>query len=146
MATRQVTLDVPDMLYERLRRMAEAAHRTVEDELLRVVTTAVLSVDELSPDLAEAISQLAVLDDAGLLGAARAAMPGDAAVELEQLHHKRQREGLTEAEEQSAATLTRLYERFMLVRAEATALLAERGHDLSEFLPRSADQRWITAR
>lgn len=114
--------------------MAEAAHRTVEDELLHVVATAVPGTDDLPPDLDEAISQLAVLDDAALLGAARAAMPEDAAEELEQLHHKRQREGLTEAEEQAAATLTRLYERFMLVRAEAASLLAERGHDLSGIL------------
>jgi hypothetical protein len=61
-------------------------------------------------------------------------MPRDAAVTLEQLHHKRQREGLTDVEEQTAATLTRLYERFMLVRAEAAALLAQRGHDLSGIL------------
>jgi predicted transcriptional regulator len=127
-------LDVPDTLYERLRRMAEEAHRTVEAELLHVVAMAVPGADELPPDLEDAVSQLAVLDDAELLAAARAAMPRDAAEELEQLHHKRQREGLTEAEEQAAATLTRQYERFMLVRAEATALLAQRGHDLSGIL------------
>ena len=134
MATQHVTLDVPDTLYERLRRRAEEAHRSVEDELLHVVATAIPSADELPPDLDEAVSQLAVLDDAELLGAARAAMPRDAAAELEQLHLKRQREGLTEAEEQTAAALTRLYERFMLVRAEAAALLAERGHDISGLL------------
>lgn len=134
MATQHVTLDVPDTLYERLRRMAEAAHRTVEDELLHVVATAVRGEDELPPDLEEAVSQLAALDDAALLGAARAGMPRDAAEELEQLHHKRQREGLTTEEEEAAARLTRLYERFMLVRAEAAGLLAERGHDLSSIL------------
>lgn len=134
MATQHVTLDVPDSLYERIRRMAEEAHRSVADELLHVVATALPDADQLPPDLHEAVSQLAVLDDAALLGAARAAMPRDAAAELEQLHFKRQREGLTEAEEQAATTLTRLYERFMLVRAEAAALLADRGHDLSGIL------------
>lgn len=114
--------------------MAEEAHRTVEAELLHVVATAVPGADDLPPDLDEAVSQLAVLDDVDLLGAARAAMPRDAAEELEQLHHKRQREGLTEAEERTAAALTRQYERFMLVRAEAAALLAQRGHALSSIL------------
>jgi hypothetical protein len=129
-----VTLNVPDRLYERLRRMAEEAHRTVEDELLDVVAAAVPGADDLPSDLDEAVAQLAVLDDAALFGAARAGMPKDDAEELERLHHKRQREGLTEAEAHAAASLTRQYERFMLVRAEAAALLARRGHDVSDVL------------
>jgi hypothetical protein len=129
-----LTLDVPETLYERLRRMAEDAHRTVEDELLNVVAAAIPGTGDLPSDLDEAVSQLTVLDDAALFGAARAAMPKDAAEELEHLHDKRQREGLTEAEAQAAAALTRQYERFMLVRAEAAALLAERGHDVSNML------------
>jgi hypothetical protein len=114
--------------------MAEAANRTVEDEVLHVVAAAVPGTDELPVDLDEAVSQLTVLDDAALFDAARAAMPAEAAEELERLHHKRQREGLTEPEAQAAATLTRQYERFMLVRAEAAALLAQRGHDISGLL------------
>ena len=129
-----VTLNLPAALYARLRRMAEDAHRSVEDELLDVVAAAVPDADELSADLAEAVSQLTVLDDAALVHAATAAMPVDAAEELERLHLKRQREGLTEAETQAAAALTRLYERTMLVRAEAAALLAERGRDVSRLL------------
>jgi hypothetical protein len=132
--TQHVTLNVPGTLYDRLRRRAEEAHRTVEDELLHVVAAAIPGADDLPAELDEAVSQLAVLDDAALFGAARAAMPKDAAEELERLHHKRQREGLTEAEAQAAAALTRLYERFMLVRAEAAVLLAHRGHDLSGVL------------
>jgi plasmid stability protein len=129
-----VTLDVPDRLYERLQRMAAAAHRSVEDELLEVVATAIPGADDLPSDLDEAVSQLTVLDDAALFGAARATLPRDAAEELEHLHLKRQREGLTEAEAQAAASLTRQYERFMLVRAEAAALLVQRGHDISGIL------------
>jgi plasmid stability protein len=129
-----VTLNLPAALYDRLRRMAEEAHRSVEDELLDVVVAAVPEADELPADLAEAVAQLAVLDDAALMQAATAVMPPDAAEELEHLHSKRQREGLTEPEAQAAAALTRLYERTMLVRAEAAALLAERGRDVSGIL------------
>jgi hypothetical protein len=39
----------------------------VEDELLHVVATAIPGADELPPELDEAVSQLAVLDDAELL-------------------------------------------------------------------------------
>lgn len=131
MTTQPVMLHVPDALYDRIRRQAEEAHRTVEDELLDVVAAAVPGEDDLPPDLEEAVSQLAVLDDAALFSAARAAMPKDAAEDLERLHDKRQREGLTEEEAQAAAALTRQYERFMLVRAEAASLLIDRGHDIS---------------
>jgi hypothetical protein len=58
-------------------------------------------------------------------------MAADAAEELERLHDKRQREGLTDSEAQAAAALTRQYERIMLVRAEAAALLMDRGRDVS---------------
>jgi hypothetical protein len=43
-------------------------------------------------------------------------------------------QGLTEAEVQEAATLLRQYERVMLVRAHAAALLKQRGHDVSSLL------------
>lgn len=129
-----VTLNLPAALYARLRRMADEAHRSVEDELLDVVAAAIPEADDLPADLAEAVSQLAVLDDAALLHAATVAMPADAVDELERLHLKRQCEGLTDAEAQAAAVLTRTYERTMLVRAEAAALLAERGCDVSGIL------------
>ncbi len=129
-----VTLNLPAALYDRLQRMAAAAHRSVEDELLDVVVAAVPEADDLPADLAEAVSHLAVLDDAALMHAATVAMPPDAADELERLHVKRQREGLTEVEAQAASALTRRYERTMLVRAEAAALLVERGHDASSIL------------
>jgi len=131
MTTQHVTLDLPDALYQRLRRRAEEAHRTVEDELLDVVAGAVPGEDDLPPDLAEAVSQLSVLDDDALFRAASTTMPVDAVEELDRLHDKRQREGLTESEAQAAAALTRRYEQIMLVRAEATALLVDRGRDVS---------------
>jgi len=88
--------------------------------------------DELPADLAEAISPLALLDDQALWRAARSHLPLEAATQTEALHFKRQREGLTEAESYTIAGLVRQYERAMLVRAQAAALLKERGHDVSE--------------
>ena len=48
--------------------------------------------------------------------------------ELESLHIKRQREGLLECEAQELADLVWQYERFIVVRAQAAALLQQRGH------------------
>lgn len=133
MTTQRVTIELPAPLYERLRRRAEAAHRTVEDELLEVVATASGSGD-LPAGLEPVLTSLTALDDASLWGAARARLSAESAAELEALHPKRQREGLTSAEAQAAAALTAQYERAMLVRAEAASLLRDRGYDVSSLL------------
>jgi len=132
MAIQPVTLNLPRALYNRLKHRAEQANRTVEAELLEVVATAVPVADELPTDLAEAISPLALLDDEALWRAARNHLPAEVAAQLEELHLKRQREGLTEAETQTLAGLVRQYERVMLICAQAARLLKQRGYDVSE--------------
>ncbi len=134
MAVQTIMLDVPDDLYARLKRRAERTHRSIESEVLEVVAAAVPPSEDLPADLAEAVSALAVLDDAALWSAARSHLDPAAAAEMERLHIKRQRVGLSEAESQTLATLVREYERFMLLRANAAALLRERGHDVAPLL------------
>jgi plasmid stability protein len=134
MTVQSVTLNLPDILYNRLRHRAEQTHRTVEAELLEVVATAVPIEDELPPDLAEAVASLTLLDDQALWQAARSRLTATASAQMEALHLKRQREGLTEAEAQTLAGLVRQYERAMLVRAQAAMLLKQRGYDVSELV------------
>ena len=132
MAVYSVTLHLPSALYNRLKRRAEQVHRTVEAELLEVVATVVPTADELPDGLAETLSSLTLLDDEALWRAARTHLPAEASVQLEALHLKRQREGLTEAETQTGDDLVRQYERAMLVRAQAAVELKKRGYDPSE--------------
>jgi plasmid stability protein len=134
MTTHAVTLNVPAPLYYRLKQRADRGNRPVEAEVLDVLTTSVPVTDELPADLAEAISPLALLDDEALWRAARSRLVDDVAARLEELHLKRQREGLTDAEAQDLAGLVRQYERAVLVRAQAAALLKQRGHDITGLL------------
>ena len=106
----------------------------MEAEWLEVVAAAVPVADDLPADLAQVISPLALLDDKALWRAARSHLPGEAAAQMEQLHLKRQRQGLTGSEAEALAGLVRHYERAMLVRAQAAALLKERGYDVAELL------------
>lgn len=91
-----------------------------------MLATAVPIGDELPANLAEAISPLTVLEDAALWRAAQSRLPAAEAEQLADLHLKRQREGLTETESQTVAALVQQYERAMLVRAQAIALLKQR--------------------
>jgi plasmid stability protein len=106
-SSQSVTLRLPDPLYQLLKRRAEQAKRPVEDELLDVVAAAMPVGDDLPQELTEAISQLALLDDESLWRAARTRLPEDAAEELEGLHIKRQREGLSSLEAEKAEALLR---------------------------------------
>jgi|SRR4051794_13629529 len=134
MTTQTVTLDLPELLYQKLRLRAAQSQRTVEDELLEVLAVAISVADDLPADLSTAITPLATLNDADLWRAAQTRLPTDVAAQLEDLHLKRQREGLTEYQEREAAVLIHQYERFMLIRAQATALLKQRGHDVARCL------------
>jgi len=134
MTVQAVTLHLPSPLYEQVKRRAEQTHRSVEAELLEVVAAAVPVADDLPADLAQAISPLSLLDDKALWRAARSHLAAEAAAQMELLHLKRQREGLSGSEAETLAGLVRQYERAMLVRAQAAALLTERGYDVSELL------------
>ncbi len=134
MTVQTVTLDLPSLLYDRVKRRAEKSHRSVETELLEAVATAVPATDELPDDLTEAVASLALLDDATLRRAAESHFSQEQAAELQVLHFKRQDVGLTESETQRATELTRQYERTMLIRAQAMALLVQRGHDVSDLV------------
>ncbi len=132
MSVQSITLNLPTALYTRLKRRAEQSRRTIEAELLEVVAAAIPVADELPADLSEAISPLALLDDEALWRAARSRLAPEATTQIESLHLKRQREGLSETEAQTLAGLMRQYERAMLVRAQAAALLKARGFDVSD--------------
>ncbi len=89
---------------------------------------------ELPADMAEAISALHLLGDEDLWRAARHSLAPEAAAELEELHLKRQREGLSASEIEALATLMKEYARIMLVRSRSAAVLKQRGHDVSGLL------------
>jgi predicted DNA-binding protein len=134
MAVHSLTLNLPGSLYDRLVRRAERTHRPVEVEVLEAVATGISEVEDLPADLAQAVSALHLLDDAELWRAAQSALPKEVATQIEDLHLKRQFEGLTPNETQVLSTLMRRYEQTVLVRAEATLLLKQRGHDVSELV------------
>jgi hypothetical protein len=103
--------------------------------LRRALITIIEEPDDRLPDALErALTPLFTYDDAALWEAARSRMNPAAAERLQALNLKQQRDGLTAAEEIESDGLIQEYERAMLVRAQAAALLKERGHDISVLL------------
>ena len=96
--TQTLTLHLPDPLYMRLQERARQFNRTLEAELLEVLNTAVPADDSLPGSLAEDVARLDRMDETELWRAARSRLSKKEAAQLEALHLKRQKEGLTESE------------------------------------------------
>jgi hypothetical protein len=122
---------MPVGLYERLKRRADEAHRSVEAEVLETVASAVPEEDSLSSDLEEIATRLALLDDDALWEIIQTHFPKEKSTRLADLHWKRQDTSLEQDEVQQAAQLAQELERFMFLRAQAMALLIQRGHEIS---------------
>lgn len=131
MSHRTVTVAVPEALYDHLKRRAQQRHRSVEDEVVLTLAAAVPASDELPPDLAATLASLTALDDDTLWRLARSRVASEDAERLADLGDKRQRTGLSDEELQEAEELIRRHDHVMVVRAEAAALLKQRGHDVS---------------
>lgn len=137
MASHPLTVHVPEALYQRLKRRAEAARHSVEAELLAVVATGLPTAETLPPDLSDLLDQMTLLDDDALWQAARHHLDVEVAARLEALNLQAQREGKLDVTEQAERDqLVRQYEQAMLVRAQAIRLLHERGHDVRPLGPR----------
>ena len=130
----QVTVNIPEKLYQRLSHRAQQTQRAVEDELLDAVVSGLPLSDELPAGLEEELAQLDVLPDNALWYTARSRFHPIQANKLECLHTKAQRQPLTAAEQKQEQSLVREYERILLLRARATRLLKERGVDISALL------------
>lgn len=137
MAGRSVTVQLPDDLYERLRRRAVESQRSLGDEVVQLLTEAVPDdVDRLPPELEQELARMETMDDAALWRAARPRFSARQSRRLESLHFKLQDEGLTETERQEEQTLVRAYEHAVLIRAHALVLLKGRGQDIAPLLTR----------
>jgi hypothetical protein len=138
MTLQAVTLYLPSAFYQKIAQRARQERRSIEDELVAVVTAALPDLNDLPGDLAREIAQLAVLTDAELTQAAQTTLTPQDTDQMQALMLKRQREGLTRSESQAAELLVKRYDRTLLIRAQAAALLKERGHDLDWPIPLDA--------
>ena len=88
--------------------------------------------------LAAANRALAMANDETLLRASQTTLSLAQRERLEALHHKLQRQGLTEAERTEEASLEQLYRDVILMRAQAAIMLQQRNYDISDpshFIP-----------
>jgi len=132
MTVQAITLNLPQTVYEQIRRAAKKAQRPVDEVLVEAVTAFAPVIGTAPEELRTALAQMAYLNDAALWQAARATMSAEQREQIEALHHEQQRQGLTAEEQAVERALLALYRETVLVRAQAAVLLKQRGYDVSD--------------
>lgn len=127
-----VKIAVPVPLYDRLKRAAELTHRSVEDVLATTVNAALPPDPNLPPDLADNLAVLVLLSDDALWAAAESSLSPAQQTRLDQLSSVADNRSLTAAESSELSQLLEQYDRSVLRRAKALAVLAQRGYQIPD--------------
>ena len=131
MAVQNVTVRLPDKLYDQIKRRAQRRQRSVEEEVAAVVAEAMPTQDDLPAGIDDELEQLAFLTDEELWRAAQSRLAASENQRMQALILKRQRDNLSQREQSEAERLVQRSNRIMLVRAQAAVLLRDRGYDVS---------------
>src|SRR5919202_1317083 len=126
-----ISVELPEPIFRRLRHIADLTHRSVEDVLATTVDAALPPTSGVPADVADDLAALAIFSDTALWTAAETGLSPEQQRRLTQLSQDGEARVLTDAE---AAELTHLideYDRAVLRRAKALAILAQRGYDVA---------------
>ena len=132
MNSQQVTITLPQTVYQRVKRQSRLMQRSVADELVAVVASSMPEQETLPSDIEQELSALDLFTDEELWRAARLTAPASKAERMQLLVEKQQLEGLTDSEKQETVVLSHFFNRVMLVRAKAAVLLKKRGYDIDQ--------------
>jgi hypothetical protein len=126
-----VSVELPEPIFRRLRHIAELTQRSVEEVLATTIDAALPQTPGVPVEVADDLAALALLSDAALWSAAESTLAPEDQRRLKQLTQDGESRQLSEAEEAELAQLIDAYDRAVLRRAKALALLAQRGYNIS---------------
>ena len=135
MADQTLTINFPDDLCSRLKKRAEEANHTIEDEVVNVLEASTPDDESLPVGLVKLLDFMALMDDETLWRIAESnSMTREAHKELQRLRAREQGKGLTPAEQQQQYDLLEQYDEGVLIRSKALALLKKRGRNIDALL------------
>ena len=131
MTVQTINLQLPDAIYQRLQRMADATNQPIEEVLIQTICGNLPpSLDDLTPEFRGIVADLQHLNDDALWAIAKDALPSGPWRRHQHLLNKLQHDTLTADEQQELADLRTATDRFVLRRSYALALLKWHGHTL----------------
>jgi len=128
-----VTLNMPAPVYQRAQRAAEALRRPMEEIIVETLGVALPPLDDVPPEMVSELATMSALPDDALWKAARGVMPTKQQTRFRTLSAAQQKRSLNRNEKQELNELRQEYGRVMLRKAQAYALLRQRG--LYSFAP-----------
>jgi len=123
-----LTLQLPDDVYERVRRTAKGMKQPVEEALVKIVQAATPSLEKVPRAYRAELEAMEDLGDKELAQIAAGRLAPAKERRLTQLLAKNQRDQVTDRERAMLASLRSEADRYMLRRAYALLLLKYRGH------------------
>ena len=129
MSDQNITLTLPEALYQRARETAESLSLPLDDVLKQSIALSLPELEnDLSKDLRSDLSALSLFSDEDLWNIARSKMGEDEQSELESLAELKKQRQLSITEQSKLKRLIQQAEWLMLRKAEAYRLLARRGY------------------
>ena len=127
----RVTIDLPDMIFRQLMRVAEATHQPVETLVAQsVISNLPPSVDNAAPELQPELLNLQTLSTEELRVIAQAQVEPAQHQRHTELLARHEAQSLTAAEQQELSSLRQAADLLMLRKAYAWSLLRWRGQRL----------------
>ncbi len=133
MTTRMVPVMIPEPLYRRLERTSAKIRRPVNDVVASTLAAMLPPSPDLSDDLADELSGMIWFSDEKLYSATQPTFTPTMQARLATLNEISDERPLTPNEEKEQMRLLAQYERSILRRAQAYAILAQRGHPIPNY-------------
>ena len=129
-AEQTLTVRLPASVVAKLKRAAALTYRSVDDIVATTVDAALAEPPSVPADLAAEFGAMHLLSDQALQAAAQPSLSPAELFRLRQLNHAAGERSLTQAEEAEQTALLNVYHMSVLRRAQALAILAQRGHEM----------------
>lgn len=126
----EITLNLPQHLYDRARQLAAEKGLPVEDVIVSQLEHALADLPALPPDEQAELDALAHLSEDALRTIALEQMPEPRQQRLQALMERNNLGSISAEERAELEALVEQGQRLMLRKAQAMALLAERGHPM----------------
>jgi hypothetical protein len=130
MSSATIPIQLPEFLFQRLKRAAELTHRSVEEIAATTLDAALPSHPNLPAEIANELAAMQVFSDDALWAAVEPSFSPTQARRLAQLNATTSERELSVAESSEQRDLIAAYRHSVLRRAQALAILAQRGHPL----------------
>ncbi len=128
MLQQTISVTLPEPTIRKLQRIAEVSYRTIDELLASMIDTTFIAPSNIADDIAGEITAMRLFSDAALWAAVQSSLSMAQQTRLSQLNQYAGERKLTPAETNEQQALIDQYRRSILRRAQALALLKQRGH------------------